>query len=123
VTLELVVKRCEKFKDSTSLSNIRFLAILLLGYAGFLRVGELHSIQMKDIRRSDMSVTVSERKKINTEKDTAYKFPSQESLLVPSKLPTKRLLTSLDGSNPSAQFLHRFFLASPTFPFCASVLL
>ena len=42
-------KLCVNYASSSSLGHLRFLVFLLLGYAGFLRVDELHSLKVGDI--------------------------------------------------------------------------
>ena len=49
ISLELVGKLCVNYASSSSLGHLRFLVFLLLGYAGFLRVDELHSLKVGDI--------------------------------------------------------------------------
>ena len=49
ISLELVGKICVNYASSSSLRHPRFLVFLLLGYAGFLRVDELHSLRVGDI--------------------------------------------------------------------------
>ena len=49
ISLELVGKLCVNYASSSSLGHPRFLVFLLLRYAGFLRVDELHSLKVRDI--------------------------------------------------------------------------
>ena len=50
---------------SASLADIRFLFLLLVGYAGLFRVFELLNVRVKDVSTDDigMSVFISQRKK------------------------------------------------------------
>ncbi|KAK3703412.1 hypothetical protein QZH41_003907 [Actinostola sp. cb2023] len=43
LSLDLVVKICDKYVGSSVLSDIRFLGALLIGYGGFLRVDEIQA--------------------------------------------------------------------------------
>ena len=55
---------CEEFSGCASLSVFRFLVILLLGYAGFLRVNKLQSLRVQDVAMfaEHMSISIKERK-------------------------------------------------------------
>ena len=63
-------KRACKFKTRNlavvhiSMSVLRFLAILLLGYAGFLRVNDLQSLRVQGVAvfTEHMSITIREQK-------------------------------------------------------------
>ena len=49
ISLGLVGKLCVNYASSSSLRHLRSLVFLLLRYAGFLRVDELHSLKVGDI--------------------------------------------------------------------------
>ena len=62
ISLELVGTLCVNYAFSSSLWYIRFVVFLLLGYAGFLRVGELHSL--KDQYREGHTVHIAKSGKV-----------------------------------------------------------
>ena len=73
------------FSSDNALSVIRFLFILLVGYAGFLRTDEILKMKVCDVKihADHMLVSVPERKKTtSTDKGTSYQWSDQTRLLV-----------------------------------------
>ena len=62
--LDTVEKIAEHYASSNSLAAIRFLFILLVGFAGFFRLNEIQNMQLKDVQifAERMSVRVPKRK-------------------------------------------------------------
>lgn len=63
ISLELVVTLCVNYASSSSLRHLRFLVFLLLGYAGFLRVDKLYSLEVGDISILDDHFAISFNKR------------------------------------------------------------
>ena len=66
LALETVASIAQYYNTvSASLADIRFLFVLLVGYAGLFRVSELLNVRVKDVSIDDigMSVFISQRKK------------------------------------------------------------
>lgn len=108
VSLDLVTRLCNHYAGSSSLWNLRFLVILLLGYAGFLRVEELKSLQVKDIiiHNDHMSVTINKRKNDQYREGHNVLIAKSEKPTCPVSI-TSKLLDCLKGSSPDSPFIRR----------------
>ena len=62
--VDTVEKIAEHYASSDSLATIRFLFILLVGFAGFFRLNEIQNLELKDVEifADHMSVRVPKRK-------------------------------------------------------------
>lgn len=50
ITADILIRVCEKFDNSISLTDIRDLAFMVVSYAGFFRYDDLSSIRAKDVK-------------------------------------------------------------------------
>ena len=95
ISLELVGKLCVNYASSSSLRHLRFLVFLLLAYAGFLPVNELHSLKVGDVSLlgDHMPISVSKGKTTSIEKAIQFTSPSwQRSLVLSQRLEDSLLI-------------------------------
>lgn len=99
------------FASSTSLSDLRFLSILLVGLAGFFRIAEIRNIALRDVSiLSDISVYLPQRK------NDQYHFDHTAFLAKTGKVTchvavTERLIKLLPQSSSAFPLVRRIVKA------------
>ena len=108
ISLDLVKRLCEHYIKSSTLASLRFLVILLLGYAGFLRVDELKSHRCKDISIQDdyMSVNIPKRKNDQYREGHTILIAKSGKATCPVSV-VCRLLENLNGSRGDTPLIRR----------------
>lgn len=107
-SLELVEKLCVNYASSSSLGHVRFLVFLPLGYAGFLRVDELHSLKVGDI---SLLMTIRQSPS-GSEKNDQYReghtvYIAMSGKVICSVSTTRRLLVHLTGSSSETPLIRK----------------
>jgi integrase len=108
LSLELVQKITDYYIENSSLAVVRFLFILLVGYAGFVRANELINLNVKDvaIANDHMSIYVCKRKN-NQFRDGHMPFVNRSSKVTCPVAMTEKLLALLPGKAPDAPLIRR----------------
>ena len=115
ISLELVETLCVNYASSSSLRHLRFLVILLLGYAGFLRVDELHSLRVGDISIVDDHMAISVRKRKNDQYREGHTVYIAKSGKVTCPVTTTgKLLDHLSGSSSETPLVRRIVKSKKT---------
>ena len=100
------------FASSASLSDLRFLFILLVGFAGFFRIDEIRNIALRDvsIHSDHMSVYVPQRKN-DQHREGHSAFLARTSKVTCLVAVTKRLIKLLPQSSSAFPLVRRIVKA------------
>ena len=116
ISLELVGKLCVNYASSSSLGHLRFLVFLLLGYAGFLRVDELHSLKVGGI---SLLMTIWQSPS-GSEKNDQYReghtvYIAMSGKVTCSVTTARRLLVDLTGSSSETPLIRNIVKSKKCF--------
>ncbi|KAK3730968.1 hypothetical protein QZH41_019579, partial [Actinostola sp. cb2023] len=108
LSLDLVVKICDKDVGSSVLSDIRFLGALSIGYGGFLRVDEIQALKVEDIAifKDHMSITIHKRKNDQFREGHTILLARSGKTTCPVSI-TAKLLELLEVYSPSYPLIRR----------------
>jgi len=98
---------------SASLADIRFLFVLLFGYAGLFRVSELLNVRVKDLSIDDigMSVFISQRKNVQFREGHTSVIARSNKILCPVAI-TDSILSLLPDAKDSCFTVLRRILST-----------
>ena len=113
LSVDTVCKIADHYISSSSLGVIRFLFILLVGLAGFYRMGEIRTLSVKDVSISSeyMSVFVLKRKNDQYREVHTSLLARSHKATCPVSI-TERLLKLLPSSTESSSLLVRRIVKS-----------
>lgn len=108
LSLELIQDIASHYSLNTSLAVIRFLFILLVGYAGFLRASEILSLNVADINIYSDHMFISILKRKNDQYREGHKTPLIRSNKVTCPVAiTEKLLALLPRENNQSPLVRR----------------
>ena len=113
LSVDTVCRIADHYISSSSLAVIRFLFILLVGFAGFYRMGEIRTLSVKDVSICSeyMSVFILKRKNDQYREGHTSLLARSHKATCPVSI-TERLLKLLPSSTESSSLLVRRIVKS-----------